>query len=333
MKRLLRALASLRLTMAGLALLTANAVAVSRWPAAALPCLVVPLSLLAINLLAALLVRQAFRHQAALLVFHVGLLCVLLLAAAGVLLRFDGRVEVTEGAAFDAADVQVHGRGWLHPVRLRQVAFEQGPVAVRYVAGLRRGTTRSRISVPDRDGSGTPLELGDGRGFESHGYRFMPTFNKGYALLLLWQGDDGRQRLGAVNFPSYPEFEWRQVNRWVSPGGETLTLALDLQRRVPADAPWTLASGDVEFAVGVDRHGHARRTLAPGESVAVAGGRLTPLGLRLWMGYRIDFNPLLPWLLAAAFVSLGALAVHVQLKFAVARRAVRAGIIGTGQTA
>jgi len=330
MKRLLRSLASLRLTMAGLAALTANAVAVSQWPAAAIPFLVLPLSLLAINLLAALLVRQAFRHQTALLVFHVGLLCVLLLAAAGVLLRFDGRVEVIEGAAFDAAAVEVHGRGWLHPERLRQVAFEQGPVAVGYVAGLRRGTTRSRISVPDGD---TPLELGDGRGFESHGYRFMPTFNKGYALLLLWQGDDGEQRVGAVNFPSYPEFEWRQVNRWVSPGGETLTLALDLQRRVPADSPWTLASDNAEFAVGVDRDGHARRTLAAGESVEVAGGRLTPLGLRLWMGYRIDFNPLLPWLLAAAFVSLGALAVHVQLKFAAARRGVRAGSIGARQTA
>jgi hypothetical protein len=37
--------------------------------------------------------------------------------------------------------------------------------------------------------------------------------------------------------------------------------------------------------------------------------------LRLWMGYRIDFNPLLPWLLTAAFVALGALAVHVARKF------------------
>lgn len=333
MKRLLRMLASLRLTMAGLAALTVNAAAVSRWPDAALPWLVLPLSLLAANLLAALLTRQVFRHQAALLIFHVGLLFVLLLATAGVLLRFDGSVEVVEGTGFDAADVRVHGRGWLHPENLRRVAFEQGPIVVNYVAGLRRGTTQSRVSVPAGDGGETRLQLGDGRGFEAYGYRFMPTFNKGYALLLLWQGDDGEQRLGAVNFPSYPEFEWRQVNGWTTPAGETLTLALQLRQRVPADAPWVLASGEVEFAVGVDRPGHASRTLAVGESLDVAGGQLTPLGLRLWMGYRIDFNPLLPWLLAAAFVSLGALAVHVQLKFATAKRTGRGATIGARQTA
>jgi hypothetical protein len=33
------------------------------------------------------------------------------------------------------------------------------------------------------------------------------------------------------------------------------------------------------------------------------------------MGYRIDYNPLLPWLLTAAFLSLGALAVHMAQKF------------------
>jgi cytochrome c biogenesis protein len=97
MKPLLTTLASLKLTMAGLAVLIVNSFAISQWPDESLPWLVLPLSVLAINLFAALIVRHAFRHQAALLLFHVGLLAVLILVAAGVLVRFDGSVEVVEG--------------------------------------------------------------------------------------------------------------------------------------------------------------------------------------------------------------------------------------------
>ena len=40
------------------------------------------------------------------------------------------------------------------------------------------------------------------------------------------------------------------------------------------------------------------------QSFAVTGGEMTIVDLRLWMGYRIDYNPLLPWLLAAAFLAV-----------------------------
>ena len=67
--------------MAGLAALIVNCVAISQWPEASLPWVVLPLSVLAANLFAALIVRHAFRQQAALLLFHVGLLAVLVLVA------------------------------------------------------------------------------------------------------------------------------------------------------------------------------------------------------------------------------------------------------------
>ena len=76
MRPVLKTLASLRLTMAGLAALIINSVAISQWPEASLPWVVLPLSVLAVNLFAALIVRHAFRQQAALLLFHVGLLAV-----------------------------------------------------------------------------------------------------------------------------------------------------------------------------------------------------------------------------------------------------------------
>jgi len=319
MKPLLQKLASLRLTLAGLAALIVNSFAVSQWPDTAIPWLVLPLSVLALNLLAALLVRHAFRQQAALLLFHVGLFGVLLLVAAGVLMRFDGSVEVVEGIAFNAATVTPRGEGWLHPDRLDRVQFVQGPLEVNYLSGLQRDTTHSRVAVTGPDGAEVQRDIGDREGFASHGYRFMTTFNKGYALLVLWRDAQGREAIGTVNFPSFPEFEWKQTNGWNTPAGESLTLELKLAERVPEESPWTLSSRDTAYEVGITGGELGAITVAPGQPVAVKGGEITVVDLRLWMGYRIDYNPLLPWLLTAAFLSLGALGVHMAQKFRVPR--------------
>jgi cytochrome c biogenesis protein len=315
MRSLLKSLASLRLTMVGLTGLIANSVAISQWPDAAIPWLVAPLSLLAVNLFAALLVRHAFRHQAALLLFHVGLLAVLMLVVVGVLLRFDGSVEVIEGEAFNAGAVTVRGAGWLHPDRLDRISFTQGPLEVRYRSGFQRDTTLSRVIVEREGEAGVRREIGDRQGFTAHGYRFMTTFNKGYSVLVLWRGSGGEEVIGAVNFPSYPSFDWKQVNDWTTPAGETMTFELLLAERVPDDSPWKLSSNDARYTVGLTGGSRAGETVAPGQSLAVEGGEITILDLRLWMGYRIDYNPLLPWLLTAAFLSLAALAVHMAQKF------------------
>jgi cytochrome c biogenesis protein len=323
----------MRLTLVGLATLIANSFAVSQWPDAAIPWLVLPLSVLAINLFAALVVRHAFRQQAALLLFHVGLLGVLLLVAANVLMRFDGSVEVVEGTAFDVAVVNDRGRGWLHPDRLDRVDFSQGPLEVRYLSGLERDTTRSRVVVNQLDGTTTERNIGDRQGFTSHGYRFMTTHNKGYSLLVLWREVDGRETFGVVNFPSYPRFDWKQVNGWTTPAGETLTLELKLAERIPEEGPWMLRSRGVDFEVGIAGGARTEKTIGPGQSLALAGGEITIVDLRLWMGYRIDYNPLLPWLLAAAFLSLGALAVHMAQKFRVPRATQSVPVTGREQAA
>ena len=319
MKPLLKTIASLKLTLAGLAVLIVNSFAISQWPDAAIPWLVVPLTVLAVNLLAALLVRHAFRQQSALLLFHVGLLGVLLLVAAGILTRFGGSVEVVEGTAFDPAVVTPRGTGWLHPDRLERVRFSQGPLEVNYLSGLRRDTTHSRVLVSQADGTEVRRDIGDREGFTSNGYRFMTTFNKGFAALVLWRDAQGREALGTVNFPSFPKFEWKQRKDWATPAGELLTLELKLAERVPEESPWTLSSRDVDYEVGISGVTLAATMVGPGEPVAVKGGEITVVDLRLWMGYRIDYNPLLPWLLTAAFLSLGALGVHMAQKFRVPR--------------
>ena len=305
--------------MAGLAALIVNCVAISQWPEASLPWVVLPLSVLAANLFAALIVRHAFRQQAALLLFHVGLLAVLVLVAAGVLLRFDGSVELIEGESFDPGAVTAMGAGWLHPGRLDRIHFAQGPLEVRYLSGFQRDTTHSRVFMGSKGGAEIRRDIGDREGFTSHGYRFMTTFNKGYSVLVTWREDGGREVLGAINFPSYPKFDWKQVNDWTTPAGDPLTFELKLAERVPEDSPWILKSRDTGYEVVISGSALAETTVGPGESVAVRGGEITIVDLRLWMGYRIDYNPLLPWILTAAFLSLGALAVHMAQKFRVPR--------------
>jgi cytochrome c biogenesis protein len=311
MSPVLRKLASLRLTFTGITWLALHCVAISQWPEESIPWLVLPLALLAVNLLAAILVNRSFRSQSALLLFHIGLFSIVVLAAAQVVLHLEGQVEITEGQNFNPAAVRVQSRGWLHRGDLRDVEFAQGPIEVKYLYGLRRDTTQSTLELA----AGQVATLGDRRSWSSQGYRFKATFNKGFSLLLFWQGDDGSEQLGALNFPSYPEFEWKQRNDWITPAGESISLDLDLEARIPDDEAWTLASRDVAFDVVLRNTTGDTVTLGPGDSVEVRGGLIVVSGLRLWMGYRVDYDPLLPWLLTAAFLTLGALAVHVQRKF------------------
>jgi len=329
MRHRLRKLASLRLTFAGLVWLVLHSVAISQWPEQTIPWLVLPLALLALNLLAAILVNSSFRNQGALLLFHIGLLGIVALVAAGIFVRFDGQVEIIEGQHFDPALVRIQSAGWLHRDALDAVEFQQGPIEVNYVSGLRRGTTHSTLALPD----GKEKTIGDRRIHTSGDYRFKATFNKGFSLLLLWQGSDGSETLGAVNFPSYPEFEWKQQNDWTTPAGEPLVLDLVLQTQVSAEQSWTLASHDVDFDVVVRRPNGETVTLGPGESLNVDDGRIMNAELRLWMGYRVDYDPFLPWLITAAFLSLGALAAHVQRKFRPRRSQQPVAAIGQGAKA
>jgi cytochrome c biogenesis protein len=311
MMSMLTKLASLKLTFAGLTWLVFHSVAVSQWPELTIPWLVLPLGLLSLNLLAAILSNRVFRSQAALLMFHIGLLCVLLLAGAGILLRFEGSVEVVEGGDFEPDQVTTRQRGWLHSSQLNKISFTQGPIEVRYRAGLLRDTTQTSVERHD----GGLLVVGDRQGMRSNGYRFTTTFNKGFSVLLLWEGNDGSRSLGAVNFPSYPDLEWKQVNDWTTPAGEPLQLELKLADRVPEHQPWVLSSRDTPYRLAISSGADEIVNVGEGDVFNVDGGKVHVRDLRLWMGYRVDCNPVLPWLVVAAFLSLAALAVHVQQKF------------------
>ena len=277
----------------------------ARW--LALPC-----GGLFVNLAAALVTNERLRRQPGLLVFHVGLAVLALAAAGGRLTALKGAVEVTQGSAFDMAQVKATAAP-LHPWGLGKVIFVQGPFTIDYGPGMRRRHTRSTLFVPAQGGAWEPVVVGDDNPLTMFGYRFYTTPNKGFALLLTHIGADGQRRTGAVHLPSYPAHDYKQTNSFQMPGGPTLDLWLDLPKPVYAeDAAWAFrVPDDATLVVGL---GGRRHELKPGQEVRIGDDRLRYEELRLWMGYSVFYDPSLPWLAAAALVACAGLGWHAVTK-------------------
>jgi len=312
-------IASLRLTAIGIGLVIATTFIGNRYPDIGFSWTALPFGLLSLNLIAALITNRAFRRQSALMVFHVCLLAVFVIAGLGVLTGFEGHVELVEGEQFHHETVETTRAGIWHRPGLQELRFSQGDIEVNYAPGLVRQSTRSMLFGDSSELAGIAV-IGDRAAAVIDDYRFSTSFNKGYAVILRWTDESGDTQFGSINFPSYPEYEWKQVNDWVAPGGEHLALELKLTDQAPRHDAWTLVSGATSYAVEITGHGITRNLLREGDSVALSGGTLRIEDLRLWMGYRIDCNPLLPWLFAAAILALIALALHFQAKFWPARR-------------
>jgi len=308
MMRVLNALGSLRLALGGMAVLVLVILydlQVSDlspgWLAA---CLV----LLCLNLAAAVLTRPQFRRQPGLLAFHLCLMMVAGLAGLQTMTIFQGRIEQVENQSFALENVEVVKQGPWHINRLGDVQFVQGPVTVEYRAGLRRGRTQSKIFYTE-GGASRSIVFGDTQSMQKKGYRFVTTANKGYALTLVWVSDDGSSATGNIHMPSFPIREWDQSQQWRTPAGEEVTLFLEVPP-VVADGIWTLASAGFAGRVLLTRKDGSRIEMRKGRSVEFSGGSLTLNDVVLWIGYRIEFNAILPWLFASAALGVAALGWH-----------------------
>lgn len=310
-----RSLASTRLTLFGMVFLGVgaalnydNPVETPAWV------LVTPITLLAINLLAAVLTNPRINRRGGLLVFHLGLLAIAVLAAIGRMTILEANVELTVGDAFSANDVMLIREGPWHAGSLDRVAFVQGPWTIDYSPGMSRGPTRSEIMVPDGHGGWDHQIIGDDTPLVSEGFRFYSTFNKGFAAVLTWIPDGGVPVTGAVHMPSYPLFEHRQANRWTPEEGEEIRFWLQLETGIDPNANWRL---DPQEAKGllVVRAGEDRVELQPGESVRLEHGSLRYDRLAGWMGYRIYYDPTLHWLFLASMIGVLGLAAHFWRKF------------------
>jgi hypothetical protein len=316
MMSLLRKLASLRLSLVGMALLAVLAVVASRSADVDAGITVVPLTILVVNLLAALLTNRSFRAQAGLLVFHVGLLLVFACIGLTVLLRFDGHVEVLQGAAFDASLVETVEQGRWHDNRLADLEFYQGDIRINYLPGLNRQDTRSTIEYRTAAGELRRITIGDTRTATIDGYRVAATFNKGFAVLLQWSGEDGSEILGAVHMPSFPEFDWKQVTTWTTPAGQEVELELDFDGRVSSDTEsWAFGATSMPYTLRLNAAGEAPRALREGDWTRLDGGVVRAVDLRTWMAYQVEYLPFLPWMFVAAMLAIVGLGMHFARRY------------------
>lgn len=304
MTNTLRLLASNFLTLLGIAMLAVSVLALQDRPEATGPMLGA-FALLAVNLAAALATHPRLRRDRGLFLLHLSLLVLLLLAGTGRLARYEARVELVDGQSLADAVPEVRVRGPWHRGGMGGADFVQGHFTVDYAPGLRRGDTRSWVTV-----EGRRRWLGDEDALVLDGRRFTTTHNKGYAALLAWIPEGGEAVRGAVNLPGYPLFEGHQENRFQPPGGPSLDLAFMPARPAPSDRAWCLDSRTARGELKV-RMGGRDHVLAPGQVIELSGGRLRFEGMRGWMGYQVFHDPTLPWLFASATLALGGLLWHL----------------------
>lgn len=321
-RALLAHLGSLRATLAWFALLgavvLAGRIADAGWAVA----LGLAIAGLGINLLAALAVHPALRRQLPLLVAHLALLVLVLLAGLGRLVSLEGRFELAEGVPFDGTLLDVRRGAW-HGDDLQRLAFRHAGFEIDYAPGRKRGATRNPVAWLDERGLEQHAVIGDHRPLRVAGYRIYTSPNKGYAPLLCWVPERGPAQRGTVNLPSYPANELRQHREWTLPDGRSAWVMLQLDETV-IDPERAASFRLPEQHRLVLRIGDRREELRPGQAAVLPGGTLVYEGLRTWMGYRVHHDPTLPWLLAAALIAAGSLALHYALKFrpaAVPRRA------------
>ena len=312
--RLMAHFGSLRHTLALVALLAAVVLMQpSWWP------LALVMGALSVNLLAALVVHPGLRRQLPLLVSHLALLVLVVAVALGRLLALDGRFELTQGVPFDGRLLDREA-GVLHVPRLQQLSFRHDGFQIDYAPGRKRGATRNSVAWQGDDGQPRSAVIGDHLPLVLQGHRFYTSPNKGFAPLLRWVPAQGEPVLGAVHLPSFPAHELRQSLDWTLPDGRSVWLLLQIDEQLidPARASRFAMPRSPRLVL---RLGEARHELLLGQAVALPGGTLVFEELRTWMGYRVAYDPTLPWLLAAALVSALALALHYALKFRAAAAA------------
>ena len=310
----MKALASLKLTAAALALLAAGVLWAYFERAHSVTALVAPMALLALNLGCAILVNPKFRAQLPLLVFHVALLILVMLAAAGRLTYLNGRLELATGEAF-TGELLDAAQGPLHRSRLAQAAFVNEGFEIDYAPKWKRLETRNVVRWRSARGEETGV-IGDQAPLVLEGYRFYTTSNQGFAPIFVWQRAGAPAERGSVHLPQYPVLQFAQQAQWTPPGSERSVTV-----RLPLDEELIDYERASRFRLPPSRaievvHGGKTQTLQPGASLELPEGRLRYEGLTTWMGYAVFFDWTLPWLAAAAVLAALALGWHFWRRFA-----------------
>jgi len=263
---------------------------------------------LAVNLSFALSTIPKLRVNGPLFALHFCLLVLIVLFLLGQATRLRAHFELAEGEWFTRDRLVLDEQGPLNHWYDLPEPFRQARIEVDYGPRIERGRTTSLVWM-ESGGAEYPVRVSDGEPLVIAGHRFYPTHNKGFSAILSWIPATGEAPMtGSINFPSFPRTSWKQTTRWVTPGGATVELEL-APDPFPGDGHWKLSSRLAGEVLVVRVRGSSDRTLAVGGSVDLPGGRIRLERLGMWMGYRVFFDPTLPWLLVAAAASVLSLAL------------------------
>jgi len=311
MRIFFKKLSSLKITLVGMVLLVIGAsLSYGNPDGTSIWVLVIPLVLLALNLIAAITTNPKINQQTGLLVFHVSLLLILLLAAIGRLTHMDAHLELVVGTEFDPDKLLETNAGPLHFKNFDNVHFVQGPFTVEYAPGMRRGLTHSHVKVKTATGEWEDREVGDDRPLLIDGYRFYTTFNKGFTSILTWTPSGAEPITGTVNMPSYPLFDYKQDNRWNPPGSDKeIKFWLQLNAGMKEDDHWVL-DGRTSSGVLIVTTDDKRHEVQLGQSVQLSDGQLRFDALTMWMGYRLFYDPTIQWMFFVSIMGVLGLAQY-----------------------
>lgn len=303
-----QALASPRLTVAFFFLMAAGGLWVAQGGGNATWTVLLPLTLLVVNLAAAIATKPRFRADLPLLLFHLALLALVVLFGLARLVYFDGAVMLTAGTAFDSSTLARDLRGPLHGDGVRALRFANEGFTENFPERSKYRETYNRVRWWDESGASQIAEIGDDRPLVLDGYRIYASSRRGFSPIFHWQPANGPESLGSVELPDRDQAEMGPASKLHLPGGmEAWVLLL-------ADAP-TIAPGGQLVDRGSDdvahhlvlRIGEQRHELRQGQSVQLDGGRLSYVRLSSWMGYRIVYDPTEPWLAATVVVAIASL--------------------------
>jgi cytochrome c biogenesis protein len=316
-------LSSLKLTFVLLVLLLVVILIAYNFALSYVVLLALPLSFLSLNLVAAIITNKTFQKSFPLLLFHLTLLATVILVSLSQLTFLEGHVEVIEGEEF-SGQLDEQKQGVFHQYNLPQYAFTNLAVQFDFTPNVSVTAKRSRVQVNDPAGS-YEMVIGEHKPLIINNYRFYTTGNSGYSALFSWQAhrleeNNGVQRkaekiTGAINFPAFLEHNFNQTNEWLIPNTD-ITLWIMLQPEediLKEEIPMQLTPPENHQMIV--RVGQQRRTLQVGQKLNLPEGELTYHGLRVWMGYKIHYDPYKAYMLMTSILTVLFLAWFFWRKF------------------
>jgi len=303
--KLLAWLSGLPLTLLGLVTFLAGVLPVVTGYVSATSGLALGYSLLLINLVFAILVREKIKNNPFLLLFHMALLLMLLAVGVSRLTYFKGWVQIAVDHPITEPSGVISKGPW-HPNRFTNTRVALKEFSAEYREGGSRKSQKSVIQVGDNK----LVRVDDAETADILGYQFTISKNLGFALEFMWIGSDGNLIQGVSHFPSiiaYPETQGIDLQL---PGVEkSIWIGLDIvskrqdfftpEFRVPDDYSYTVMSTSGPLMV------------TPNSAVSLPEGQLMLNGLVPWIGYDLYYDPSIYFLLFTSLIGVCALALFL----------------------